>query len=47
MRKNIFVLGSEGVIGKRLKVLLNEYFEISCYDLALGHDLTDKETVDN
>ena len=45
--KTVFVLGSEGIIGRDLVSMLKEEFLVNSYDLSLGHDLTDEQCVNS
>jgi len=46
MTESLFILGSEGVIGKYLSKELSNSYEVQCFDLALGHDLTNSSVVE-
>jgi len=45
--QTLFIFGSEGVIGSHLAAQLSKNFIIHCFDLRLGHDLTNHEEVES
>ena len=45
MKKKIIIAGSEGLIGKVLCKSLSDEYEIIPFDIKIGHDVTNQESV--
>jgi len=46
MKKNIFIMGSEGVIGSKISKQFESIYNVYKYDYVLGDDFTSSETVE-
>ena len=45
MKKNIFIMGSEGVIGSKISSAFEDDFNVFKFDYQLGHDFTKEEVL--
>ena len=45
MKKNIFIMGSEGVIGSKISAAFEDEFNVLRFDYQLGHDFTNKKVL--
>ena len=46
LKQNLFILGSEGVIGSKITPYFENEYNIFKYDYSLGHDFTDVQIVE-
>ena len=43
LKQNLFILGSEGVIGSKITSYFENEYNIFKYDYSLGHDFTNEQ----